>query len=312
MGCPFRDVTEMAQHIPVLRDDMVNAVMTDPSGTYLDATFGRGGHARALLRLLSSKASLIALDRDPEAYQAALDLSREDSRVYPKRGIFSELSSVLTGKSSDAFSGVMMDVGVSSPQLDDPGRGFSFMHSGPLDMRMDPESGESAASWLNRVELPDLVKILRTLGDEKNARAIATSVINKRPLHTTADLVMAINSARSKRDPRKHAATRVFQAVRMHINDELSELSRGIDAGFQYLADGGRIGILTFHSIEHAVVRKKFRDLVSPFVPRRLPVRGTSLGHATYVIKGKHPDPAEANINPRSRSALLQVIERIE
>ncbi len=302
----------MPQHIPVLRDDMVNAVMTDPDGTYLDATFGRGGHARALLRLLSSKASLVAIDRDPEAYQAAIDLSREDSRVHPKRGIFSELSSLLSGMPRDAFSGVMMDVGVSSPQLDDPERGFSFMRSGPLDMRMDPDSGESAASWLNRVELPDLVKVLRTLGDEKNARAIAISIIKKRPLHTTTELVTAINGARSKRDPRKHSATRVFQAVRMHINDELSELTRGIDAGFQHLADGGRIGILTFHSIEHAVVRKKFRDLVSPFVPRRLPVRGTSPGRATYVVKAKHPDSSEANINPRSRSALLQVIERIE
>ncbi|MEC8834370.1 MAG: 16S rRNA (cytosine(1402)-N(4))-methyltransferase RsmH, partial [Pseudomonadota bacterium] len=202
--------------------------------------------------------------------------------------------------------------GVSSPQLDDPERGFSFMRSGPLDMRMDPDSGESAASWLNRVELSDLVKVLRTLGDEKNARAIAISIIKKRPLHTTTELVTAINGARSKRDPRKHSATRVFQAVRMHINDELSELTRGIDAGFQHLADGGRIGILTFHSIEHAVVRKKFRDLVSPFVPRRLPVRGTSPGRATYVVKAKHPDSSEANINPRSRSALLQVIERIE
>ena len=312
MVCLYRDHAKMTQHIPVLRDDMVNAVMTDPDGAYLDATFGRGGHARALLRQLSPKASLIALDRDPDAYQAAVDLSREDSRVQPKRGVFSEIRSLLSSNRSDRLSGLMMDIGVSSPQLDDPARGFSFMRSGPLDMRMDPESGESAASWLNRVELSELVNVLRELGDEKNARAIAMSILDKRPLYTTRELVTAVNSSRSRRDPRKHSATRVFQAIRMHINDELSELNRGIEAGFHHLADGGRIGVLTFHSIEHAIVRKKFRGLVRPVVPRRLPVRGASLGRAKYVVKAKRPHPTETNINPRSRSALLQVIERIE
>ena len=302
----------MTQHVPVLRDDMVNAVMTDRDGAYLDATFGRGGHARALLRQLSPKASLVALDRDPDAYQAAVDLSREDSRVQPMRGVFSEIRSLLSSDRCNRLSGLMMDIGVSSPQLDDPARGFSFMRSGPLDMRMDPESGESAASWLNRVDLSDLVNVLRELGDEKNARAIAMSILDKRPLYTTHELVTAVDSSRSRRDPRKHSATRVFQAVRMHINDELSELNRGIEAGFRHLVDGGRIGVLTFHSIEHAIVRQKFRGLVRPVVPRRLPVRGTSLGRAKYVVKAKRPNPAEMNINPRSRSALLQVIERIE
>ncbi|MEE3133310.1 MAG: 16S rRNA (cytosine(1402)-N(4))-methyltransferase RsmH [Pseudomonadota bacterium] len=302
----------MTQHVPVLRDDMVNAVMTDRDGAYLDATFGRGGHARALLRQLSPKASLVALDRDPDAYQAAVDLSREDSRVQPMRGVFSEIRSLLSSNRCNRLSGLMMDIGVSSPQLDDPARGFSFMRSGPLDMRMDPESGESAASWLNRVDLSDLVNVLRELGDEKNARAIAMSILDKRPLYTTHELVTAVDSSRSRRDPRKHSATRVFQAVRMHINDELSELNRGIEAGFHHLVDGGRIGVLTFHSIEHAIVRQKFRGLVRPVVPRRLPVRGTSLGRAKYVVKAKRPNPAEMNINPRSRSALLQVIERIE
>ena len=302
----------MTQHIPVLRDDMVNAVMTDRDGAYLDATFGRGGHARALLRQLSPKASLVALDRDPDAYQAAVDLSREDSRVQPMRGVFSEIRSLLSSDRCNRLSGLMMDIGVSSPQLDDPARGFSFMRSGPLDMRMDPESGESAASWLNRVDLSDLVNVLRELGDEKNARAIAMSILDKRPLYTTHELVTAVDSSRSRRDPRKHSATRVFQAVRMHINDELSELNRGIEAGFHHLVDGGRIGVLTFHSIEHAIVRQKFRGLVRPVVPRRLPVRGASLGRAKYVVKAKRPNPAEMDINPRSRSALLQVIERIE
>ena len=302
----------MTQHVPVLRDDMVNAVMTDRDGAYLDATFGRGGHARALLRQLSPKASLVALDRDPDAYQAAVDLSREDSRVQPMRGVFSEIRSLLSSNRCNRLSGLMMDIGVSSPQLDDPARGFSFMRSGPLDMRMDPESGESAASWLNRVDLSDLVNVLRELGDEKNARAIAMSILDKRPLYTTHELVTAVDSSRSRRDPRKHSATRVFQAVRMHINDELSELNRGIEAGFHHLVDGGRIGVLTFHSIEHAIVRQKFRGLVRPVVPRRLPVRGASLGRAKYVVKAKRPHPTEMNINPRSRSALLQVIERIE
>ncbi|MCH2354359.1 MAG: 16S rRNA (cytosine(1402)-N(4))-methyltransferase RsmH [Pseudomonadales bacterium] len=302
----------MTHHIPVLQDDMVNAVMTDPDGTYLDATFGRGGHARALLRQLSPKATLLVLDRDPDAYRVAIDLSREDSRVHPRRGVFSEIRSLLSSNRCNRLSGLMMDIGVSSPQLDDPARGFSFMRSGPLDMRMDPESGESAASWLNRVDLSDLVNVLRELGDEKNARAIAMSILDKRPLYTTHELVTAVDSSRSRRDPRKHSATRVFQAVRMHINDELSELNRGIEAGFHHLVDGGRIGVLTFHSIEHAIVRQKFRGLVRPVVPRRLPVRGTSLGRAKYVVKAKRPNPAEMNINPRSRSALLQVIERIE
>ena len=312
MVCLYRDNAKMTHHIPVLQDDMVNAVMTDPDGTYLDATFGRGGHARALLRQLSPKATLLVLDRDPDAYRVAIDLSREDSRVHPRRGVFSEIRSLLSSNRCNRLSGLMMDIGVSSPQLDDPARGFSFMRSGPLDMRMDPESGESAASWLNRVDLSDLVNVLRELGDEKNARAIAMSILDKRPLYTTHELVTAVDSSRSRRDPRKHSATRVFQAVRMHINDELSELNRGIEAGFHHLVDGGRIGVLTFHSIEHAIVRQKFRGLVRPVVPRRLPVRGTSLGRAKYVVKAKRPNPAEMDINPRSRSALLQVIERIE
>ena len=312
MVCLYRDNAKMTHHIPVLQDDMVNAVMTDPDGTYLDATFGRGGHARALLRQLSPKATLLVLDRDPDAYRVAIDLSREDSRVHPRRGVFSEINSILSSNRCVGLSGLMMDIGVSSPQLDDPSRGFSFMRSGPLDMRMDPESGESAASWLNRVDLADLIKVLRELGDEKNARSIAKSIVNKRPLSTTAELVSAINSAGSRRDPRKHSATRVFQAVRMHVNDELVELKRGIEAGFHRLADGGRIGVLTFHSIEHSVVRQKFRSLVRPELPRRLPVRGTSLGRATYVVKAKRPDATETDKNPRSRGALLQVVERIE
>jgi 16S rRNA (cytosine1402-N4)-methyltransferase len=254
----------------------------------------------------------MALDRDPAAYQAAVTLSREDSRVHAQHGIFGELDSILSGNQSEQLSGLMMDLGVSSPQLDDPARGFSFMRNGPLDMRMDPGSGESAASWLNRVGFPELVRVLRELGDEKNARSIAISILNRRPLHTTAELVAAVNNARSRSDPRKHSATRVFQAVRMHINNELIELSRGIDAGFHHLVCGGRIGVLSFHSLEHAAVRKKFRALVRPVAPRRLPVRGTTSGRAVYVIKAKRPEPSETNVNPRSRSALLQVVERIE
>ena len=312
MVCRYRDETKVNQHIPVLRDDLVDAVVTNPDGIYLDATFGRGGHARALLKKLSPKASLMALDRDPDAYQAAVTLSREDSRVQAEHGIFGELDSILSGNQCEQLSGLMMDLGVSSPQLDDPARGFSFMRDGPLDMRMDPGSGESAASWLNRVGFPELVKVLRELGNEKNARSIAISILNRRPLHTTGELVAAVNNARSRSDPRKHPATRVFQAVRMHINNELIELSRGIDAAFHHLVSGGRIGVLSFHSLEHAAVRKKFRALVRPVAPRRLPVRGTTSGRAVYVIKAKRPEPSETNVNPRSRSALLQVVERIE
>ena len=312
MVCRYRNETEVNQHVPVLQDDLVDAVITDPDGIYLDATFGRGGHARALLKKLSSKASLVALDRDPDAFHAAVTLSREDSRVRAEHGVFGELGSILSGNQSDQLSGLMMDLGVSSPQLDDPARGFSFMRNGPLDMRMDPETGESAASWLNRVGFRELVAVLSELGDEKNARSIARSILNRRPLHTTGELVSAVNNARFRPDPRKHPATRVFQAVRMHINDELAELSRGIEAGFHHLVCGGRIGVLSFHSLEHAAVRKKFQALVRPLTPRRLPVRGTPSGRAVYVIKAKRPELSETSVNPRSRSALLQVVERIE
>lgn len=299
------------QHTPVLRDELVGAVATDPDGTYVDATFGRGGHARALLARLSANSRLLVIDRDPRAVAEARRLAESDARVLPAHARFGELTAVLSAHEMTDLTGVMMDVGVSSPQLDDSSRGFSFRGNGPLDMRMDPTSGVTAAQWLQDVPVAELTRVLFEFGEEKNARAIARAIVDARPVHTTDELVAAIDAASVRPDPRKHSATRVFQAIRVHLNDELGELAAGLEAAFEHLEQRGRLAVLTFHSLEHGLVRRRFRQWVRPEVPRRLPIRGEPKGRARYVLKGARPQRAEVDANPRSRSALLQVIERI-
>jgi len=299
------------QHTPVLLEEMVAAIATDRNGSYVDATYGRGGHSRALLARLSSAACLLAIDRDEDAVVDARRLKASDERFICMRASYSHLAELVRRSGLAPVSGIMMDIGVSSPQLDDAGRGFSFMRDGPLDMRMDRKSDFTAAEWLNTAEMDELAEIFRRYGEERYARRIARSIVSKRPIQRTLDLVRVIASAVPGRDAEKRSATRIFQAVRIHINNELDELAKALDGAFDCLGVGGRLGVITFHSLEHRMVRRRFRAWVSgDDRPRRLPLQGGEVSVAKLVVRGARAKPAELTANPRARSAMLQVIER--
>ena len=298
------------QHIPVLRDSLIEALVTRSDGIYVDATYGRGGHARALLGRLSEKARLFVIDRDPAAVESANELSNIDGRVIPIHATFTKIPAALEEFELSSVSGVMLDVGVSSPQLDDPTRGFSFKENGPLDMRMDPTKGLSVADWLTTVEEKELAQIIWKYGQERDSRRIARAIIQGLPLLTTGQLVETVTRAKSENKKNKHPATRTFQALRIFINDELEELKQGIEAAFEYLEPAGRLAVLTFHSLEHSIVRRRFREWAKPNLPRRLPMRGKLPSAANYIVKAVRPPDWEITNNPRARSALLQVIEK--
>lgn len=297
-------------HEPVLRDELVRAVITDFDGTYVDATFGRGGHARALLAKLAPKASLIAMDRDPDAELAARDLIAQDPRVKFASARFSDLNQALEQVGVASVNAVIFDVGVSSPQLEDPERGFAFDIDGPLDMRMDNRRGETAKSWLNRAQVDDLTDVLRTYGDVRSARRFAQAIVARRPLATTYDLVESVQSAITNAKVPARLLARVFQAVRIHLNDELRELELGLEQAFAKLAPQGRLAVITFHSLEHRIARLTLREWVAPSTPRGIPVSAKQ-ALARYVEKSVRPSYSERARNPRSRSAMLQVVERL-
>lgn len=297
-----------------MRDELIEAVLGDPAGVYVDATFGRGGHAEALLARLEPRATLLVVDRDEAAIAAASALAARDPRVRACRGTFSEIEAHGVAHGVGDVTGIMMDVGVSSPQLDVAERGFSFLREGPLDMRMDQSQRETAASWLNRASERDIAHALRTLGEERHARRIARAIVARRPLANTADLVAAVRAATPPGNARKHPATRTFQAVRMVVNRELEELEAGLAGAFALLAPGGALAVLSFHSLEHRLVRRTFRTWCrGPDLPRRLPVRADATGAVAKVrVASARPSAAEAAANPRARSALLQAVERLE
>ena len=312
------------EHLPVLLHEVIAALLstkgtvasTDHDSTVLvDGTFGRGGHSRQLLQRLSVGDRLFALDRDPAAASAAHLLANEDERFSFAQAKFSELGSVLAQRGIDGVDGVLLDLGVSSPQLDRADRGFSFNAEGPLDMRMNPAEGQSAAEWLNSAQESDIATVLWQYGEERQSRRIAREIVAARPLATTlelADLVARVAVAPPKAQ-RKHPATRTFQAIRIHINAETEELDQGLKAGFNALSIGGRLAVISFHSLEDRKVKRTFKELSQPpRLPRRLPVR-----HSADQIPGRlvgraiKPGLAELNANPRSRSATLRVIERV-
>lgn len=293
-----------------LDDGAAGAPVRD--GIYVDATFGRGGHTRALLALLGRDSLVIAVDRDPEAIAAGMALAAEDARLRMVHGNFADLDELLDALSIESVQGVLMDLGVSSPQLDDAVRGFSFRHDAPLDMRMDTSRGPTAAQWLNTAEEADIARVLKTYGEERYARRIAAAIVAARPLATTGELAELVRSAQPRPTPGKHPATRVFQAVRMQVNDELGSLTRGLSAAFDRLAPGGRLAVITFHSLEDRLVKRFFRELASPPpVPRGVPVRGDAAApRARMVGRSRVPGEAETAANPRARSARLRVLEK--
>ena len=298
-------------HRPVLVESIALAISTQKSGDYVDASFGRGGHAVALLSELGSDARLLVIDRDPAAIAVALNLALTEPRLRVEHGKFSDIRELAKFHEMSSFDGVLFDAGVSTPQLWDSARGFSFLHDGPLDMRMDNSEGVTAAQWLNTTSEEELRDVLKAYGEERYARRIARAIVHRRPVSTTKQLVDIVLASGSTKERSKHPATRVFQAVRIRINNELRELDLGIQMAFSCLKIGGRIGVLTFHSLEHRIVRQKFREWSQPNVPRRMPVRDAQAVKARIVIKGQRPSSQEILQNERSRTAMFQVVERV-
>jgi len=312
-----------AQHLPVLCEETVGWLTGKSSGQaagqgmvregiYVDATFGRGGHTRRLLEVLGSGSRVVAVDRDPEAIAAGKLLAADDSRLQVCHGRFSELDQLLKGLQISEVQGVLMDLGTSSPQLDDARRGFSFRFDAPLDMRMDTSGGESAAEWLNDASEQDIARVLREYGEERYARRVAAAIVAARPVHSTAQLSALVSRAQPRSTPGKHDATRVFQAIRMQVNQELPELQAGLVAAFGVLRPGGRLAVISFHSLEDRLVKRYFRDRSRPpQLPRRLPVRAAASQAEARIVAGPlQPGEAEIRANPRARSALLRVLEK--
>ncbi|MCU0807957.1 MAG: 16S rRNA (cytosine(1402)-N(4))-methyltransferase RsmH [Candidatus Contendobacter sp.] len=304
-------------HQPVLLAEVLAGLNLRPEGCYLDATFGRGGHAAAILAALGPEGRLLALDRDPAAERCALDRFGGDSRFTFARSAFGRLGEIvaewgLTGR----LDGVLFDLGVSSPQFDDPARGFSFGRDGPLDMRMDPDTGISAAAWLARASETQLERVLAEWGEERYHRRVARALVVARqraPITTTAQLADLIAAAVPTREPGQHPATRAFQAIRIAVNDEMGELGAALPRAVQVLAPGGRLVAISFHSLEDRVVKRFMRDQARGREwPLDLPVQGSPTGMTLRVIgRAIRPGPAEIAANPRARSAVLRAAERL-
>lgn len=305
-------------HRPVLVSEVLAALAVRPDGCYVDATFGRGGHAAAILEKLGPTGSLLALDRDPAAAEWARAEFCNEPRFQFVQSRFSELASIVTERRlCGRVDGVLLDLGVSSPQLDDPERGFSFSRNGALDMRMDPTSGSSATDWLNRIGEMELERILAEFGEERFHRRIARAIVAARrraPITTTARLAEIVSLAIPTRQPGKHPATRVFQAVRIAVNDELNELRAVLPQTTQILAPGGRLAVIAFHSLEDRMVKRFMRERArGQELPLDLPVVGIPKGISLRLI-GRPSRPADPEVmaNPRARSAVLRVAERLE
>ncbi|MEM9532634.1 MAG: 16S rRNA (cytosine(1402)-N(4))-methyltransferase RsmH [Pseudomonadota bacterium] len=298
-------------HRPVLLEPAVDALVTDRAGHYLDGTFGRGGHSRCILERLSDEARLRGLDRDPAAAAAAAELAAEDPRFSFARGVFSAMAS--TAADLAPLSGVLLDIGVSSPQLDEAARGFSFQKDGPLDMRMDPETGASAADWLAAAAADDIARVLRDYGEERHARRIARAIkAAPKPPATTTELAELVAAAAPLTERHKHPATRTFQALRIQVNDELGELDRALAAAFELLAPGGRLVVISFHSLEDRCVKRFIRAQGQPPGNRRLPPAAASGKPGLRALgKPRRADAEECRENPRARSAVLRVAEKV-
>jgi 16S rRNA (cytosine1402-N4)-methyltransferase len=301
-------------HVPVLAQEAVDALAIDPQGVYVDATFGRGGHSRLILARLGPAGRLIALDRDPDAIRAGTAL--KDARLVLVRRAFSQLGPVLDELGVVRVNGILLDIGVSSPQLDDAARGFSFRFDAPLDMRMDPDSGMSAADWLATATEEEIGEVIRTYGEERFAKPIARAIVaarQKEALRSTGQLANVIAAAVRKREPGQHPATRSFQAIRIYLNRELEELSTVLPQCVARLLPGGRLAVISFHSLEDRIVKRFMRDEArGEQAPARLPIPAAMLkpGRLKLVGRARHASDAEVAINPRARSAVLRVAER--
>ena len=297
-------------HEPVLLTEAIEALAIHPDGTYVDGTFGRGGHSRAILERLGPQGRLIALDRDPEAERSAQEI--RDPRFSFARIPFSALPDVLGERK---VQGMLFDLGVSSPQLADPRRGFSFRADGPLDMRMDPTQGESAAQWLAMAEEKQIKEVVRNYGEERFAQQIAAAIVAARrsaPIERTGQLADLVAKAVRTREPGQDPATRTFQALRIHVNRELEEVSLMLPQALEHLEVAGRLAVISFHSLEDRIVKRFLQQAARPEVPRGLPLRESEMPQPAVRIVGRaqRASTQEIRRNPRARSAILRVAAR--
>lgn len=300
-------------HLSVLGAESPEALVVNPSGLYVDGTFGRGGHSRRILEKLTPEGRLIAFDRDPEAVRAAAEI--RDPRFTIVHAPFSTMTEELAARGVTAVDGIFLDIGVSSPQIDDAKRGFSFRFDGPLDMRMDTTCGPTAAEWLRMTPEKEIARVLKVFGEERFAGAIARRIVERLregPIETTkalADLVASV-VPRNKKDANQHPATRTFQAIRIVVNAELDELTKALSAAGRLLKPEGRLAVITFHSLEDRIVKHFFDETAHPEkkLDPRLPLRAEDLPQPTFTdIRRIRPGKDECEVNPRARSAILRV-----
>ena len=302
-------------HVAVLAQEAIEALNIRSDGIYVDCTYGRGGHSRLILEKLGAGGRLIALDRDPEAVQAGQAL--RDPRFVIVRSPFSRVREVLQELDVAAVDGMLLDIGVSSPQLDDARRGFSFRSDAPLDMRMDPQHGLSAAEWLATAEESEIREVIRNHGEERFAKQIAAAIVEARtrgPVDTTRKLAALVADAVPTREPRQDPATRTFQALRIHVNQELAQLEQGLKAAFDHLKIGGRLAVISFHSLEDRITKQFMEGLANPKSKQDIRLRKMPIADPPSVLKKIDrikPDAQECTLNPRSRSSVLRVAEKL-
>jgi 16S rRNA (cytosine1402-N4)-methyltransferase len=304
-------------HKPVLAREAFEALAVQADGLYIDATFGRGGHTALILGALGPEGRVLAFDRDPAAIEAGHRRFPDEVRLALVGAPFADIAARVPQLSEGRpVRGILFDLGVSSPQLDDPARGFSFRSDGPLDMRMDPESGEPVSAWLARAGEPEIREVIATLGEERFARRIAGQIVatrDKAPLDTTLQLADLVARAVRTRDPGRHPATRTFQALRMHVNDELGQLRSALAQALELLAVGGRLAVISFHSLEDRIVKQfiQSHSTVNPIFAG-LPVIPDAMQPRLARIGSKvRPGDAEVAANPRSRSSVLRVAHKV-
>jgi 16S rRNA (cytosine1402-N4)-methyltransferase len=300
-------------HVPVLLEEAVNALRVREGETYVDGTFGRGGHSKAILARLGVRGRLLAFDQDPAAIS---DRALEDPRLELIHARFSTMHEALAARGIGEVAGVLLDIGTSSPQLDDAARGFSFSRDGPLDMRMDNSRGATAADFVNRAEESELREVISEYGEERFAKQVAAAIVAARrlePIRTTRQLAEIVGRAVRTREPGQHPATRTFQALRIHVNQELEELEVTLPQATSLLAPAGRLAVVSFHSLEDRIVKNFIRERsTADRLPRGVPVRAKDLPTPQLTAVGRAIRASEAEVrrNPRARSAVLRVAEK--
>ncbi|MCG8312358.1 MAG: 16S rRNA (cytosine(1402)-N(4))-methyltransferase RsmH [Pseudomonadales bacterium] len=313
----------MALHKSVLLHEAVDALVIDPAGLYMDGTFGRGGHSREILRRLNADGRLLAFDKDPEAIQVGEQLAKQDNRFRIVHGSFASMNAALAKVEDQTatfwhgqVSGVTLDLGVSSPQLDDPERGFSFMKEGPLDMRMNNSEGLSAADWLAEAEERDIAHVLKEYGEERFGKRIARAIVERRAvesIETTTQLAELIDRAVPVKDKFKHPATRSFQGIRIFINGELDDLASTLQDSLEILRPGGRMVVISFHSLEDRLVKRFMQKQAKGDAPKGLPLRDDQINRRLKLMgKARKPSDIEIEENVRARSAVMRIAEKIK